>query len=198
MAERINYTPIEFNDDSDRFEGDLLITSDDYRISGIKIDDEVPATENVSHLHDNDEVRFKTQDGREIYIDHDNSEMYRAHERAKQNYKNETISLAEATGEKEKRYLRKSTLVTNVKGDRFRKGFTSEECIVKRVLTEDDKWPTIDGLNKYMAISEVKFTYHSQGRTGSLSFKPGEMFMAPKKCEDNEKRNEILKKASGK
>lgn len=206
MTERFNYMPAVIEEESDRFESDNFITEDDYILyeknksrNDIKIDtnnEEGVVIEQVTHnssikdlLDEDEEIKVRTEDGREYYLNNDNSEMYRNHKKTKPTYRVDE-SLVECTPEKEKHWLLKGTLVRNVKGANFRKGYTDDECVVKRVLTEDNKWPTVDGLNKYMAISEVRFSFQSNTGDGkmTLSFNPGEFFMAPRKCENKDKK----------
>jgi hypothetical protein len=105
-------------------------------------------------------------------------------------------SLLDQTPERDRHYLKESTLVQQNENGRYRKGFTSDgEFVVKRVLDEDGKWRTVDGLKKYQSLTGVNFFYHRGNVQVNGLFAPGEYFYAPQSGENKEKRKEMLRQS---
>lgn len=181
MSEK--YIPIS----EELIDEESFLTPEDYEREGINIEKEnlvlldngfvVPAAKRESlesvevlkNFRGDEEISYRTLDGKQFYINHDNSDMYKLPEKVK---------LIDSTPEKEIHYLKKSTLVRNVSG-RYKKGFTDNISVVKRVLDEKGKWISMDGMKKYMALSDVHFSFESNGSRKEMCFGEGEVFLAP-------------------
>lgn len=140
---------------------------------------------------DDENIIGRTADGKPIYKSDDPGEMYKPHREPKKEVEN----FLEQTPEKYRRYMNKSTLVERNENGKFRRGFTDNEPVVKRVLNEDGKWPVKNGLNKYMALTYVNYSFSSIKTNNTVSFTvaPGETFFAPKSGENKDKKKEMEK-----
>lgn len=131
-------------------------------------------------------------DGCPIYKSDDPGKIY------KLTHIKENKSLLEQTPEKDKRYLDLRTVVEGNYEGKFRKGYLDKEGIVKRVLDENNNWLTNKkGLNKYMALTTVNFSYQPDNGKARVhfEFKPGDTFYSSRNGENLKKRKEMISKA---
>jgi hypothetical protein len=141
-------------------------------------------------LGNNNEIIGKTPAGIPVYEQEDPGQMYKLQQKEFDN------SILEQTPEKDRRYLKNGTLIQRMTDDgRFRKGFTQGEPIAKRILNENNKLITKDGMIKYEALVEINYGYRKGNDWIPFIVKVGEKFFAPKNGENQEKKREMLKKS---
>jgi hypothetical protein len=132
-----------------------------------------------------------TPTGKKVYKTDDPGEMYKNPEEILKE------SLLDQTPEKDRYYLKKTTLVEKTDNGRYRKGYIQEEDnIVTRIKNEKGNPIIKNGLIKYQALTIVKYSFlGGYGKHVHQQFEPGEYFYAPKSGEDKEKKKEMLKQA---
>jgi hypothetical protein len=105
--------------------------------------------------------------------------------------------LIEETPVKDRRFINPSTVVE--RDDKYGRGFLTGEIIAVRVLNEQEKWITKNGLKPYITLTPLEYFYNKKGGGKvSMTIEPGKKFWAPKNGENNEKRNIMLKEATRK
>jgi len=143
------------------------------------------------NLLDDSELAGKTPTGFDCYKNNDIEDIY--------GKKTEELTLLEQTPKVDQYFLIKGTKIDgqDKKTKKYRGGYCYGEAIVKRVKNEKGKVVVKKGLNKYEALTVIKYFFWSRNngdKRVDLFFKPGDTFYAPKGCEDKNKRKENLKK----
>ncbi len=169
---------------------DLGIEPEDLeRINKHSIEDEFgnpkETRQNLSNLLDGEKV-LGYVDGHAVYKNEDS--FYKAPE------VRNIVNYLEETPEKDRRYFNPAVLVRKDQKI-FRQGFTTQEMVAKRVVDNDGKWPTVDGMKKYMALTSFSYFYTPKNSSQQIVFNmyPGDTFLTSQSGENKEKKQEMAK-----